>query len=107
MEVIIFMSRKNSEMLLVWQNRIEACSASNLNIKQWCEENGFSAYQYHYWKKKINEINSNVESNEVQLVEINLESQKSEKKKQLMINQLYYITTILRLKYPKILIRNQ
>lgn len=80
MEVFIFMSRKNSEMLLVWQNRIEACSASNLNIKQWCEENGFSAYQYHYWKKKINEINSNVESNEVQLVEINLESQKSEKK---------------------------
>ena len=79
MEEIIFMSRKNSEMLLLWQNRIEGCSASNLKIKQWCKENGLSAYQYHYWKKKISEIDSNGKSDEVQQVEVNLESQKSEK----------------------------
>lgn len=37
----------------MWRERIQACKASNLSIKHWCEENSIKPSTYHYWLKKL------------------------------------------------------
>ncbi len=57
MEVKLFMTALSKEEQ--WHNHIEACTGSGMSIKSWCKANNLSPHQYHYWKSKFNETNSN------------------------------------------------
>lgn len=64
------MAKTNKQQMLLWQERIQACEASNLSIKGWCRENSVNPSAYHYWFKKLNSKNENIETKwaEVKLV---------------------------------------
>ncbi|MDO5522367.1 MAG: hypothetical protein Q4G58_17880 [bacterium] len=70
------MAKDNRELATLWKKRIKAYAGSNLNIREWCRQNGVTASQYHYWVKKLNSKDSANKSDEVQLVEVSLEPEK-------------------------------
>lgn len=47
---------------LIWNQRIQACSASNLSINRWCRENSVKASAYHYWLKKLGHQSASMET---------------------------------------------
>lgn len=57
MEVKLFMTALSKEEQ--WHSHIKACSGSGMSIKAWCKVNDLSSHQYHYWKSKFNQTNSN------------------------------------------------
>ena len=38
----------------VWAELIEVYKANVSNVKTWCRNNNFSARQYYYWIRKLN-----------------------------------------------------
>lgn len=70
------MSRKNN-LAHIWAERIEACQASESDVKAWCKENFVSASQYYYWIKKLNHNDNEIISDKpVEWAEVSLEPQK-------------------------------
>ena len=67
------MAKNNSGLASLWRKRIKACTSSNLNIREWCRQNGVSASQYHYWVKKFKRNDSDNKVDEINLVEVSLE----------------------------------
>lgn len=37
----------------VWGERLQAQSASGLNIKSWCLQEGLKESSFHYWRKRL------------------------------------------------------
>ena len=38
----------------LWRARLQACSASDMTVKHWCETQGCTLSQYYYWKRRLN-----------------------------------------------------
>lgn len=37
----------------LWTERVSACRASNLTVKQWCQQNNIPCSSYYHWQKKL------------------------------------------------------
>lgn len=44
---------KHAARLEDWKQRIMACQASGLNVRQWCVQNSFSASTYYRWEREV------------------------------------------------------
>ena len=42
--------------LAKWAALIKDQSESNLQVKEWCEQNNVTIHAYHYWKHKLKEM---------------------------------------------------
>lgn len=69
------MSRKNN-LAQIWADRITACQASGINVRNWCKANDVSASQYYYWIKKLNAtVYEIAEDKSIEWAEVSLVSQ--------------------------------
>lgn len=39
--------------LALWTDRIQACHASGMSVKDWCQSQGISDKTYYYWFRKL------------------------------------------------------
>lgn len=37
----------------LWTERVGSCRASNLTVKQWCQQNNIPCSSYYHWQKKL------------------------------------------------------
>lgn len=44
---------KHAARLEDWKQRIMACRASGLTVRQWCAQNNFSASTYYRWEREV------------------------------------------------------
>lgn len=46
---------KNRDKLQSWLAEMEACNASGMAVRQWCEEKGISVEAYYYHRRRVRE----------------------------------------------------
>lgn len=62
--------KSTNENLLLWEQQIKKRKQSGLKIQDWCNKNGISTHQYHYWNRRIREIKKNKTVPEIVFTEI-------------------------------------
>ena len=50
----------NSELASLWRNRVERQGRSGLSIVEYCRREGFSASNFHGWKRRLHASRSRV-----------------------------------------------
>ena len=43
----------HEELAEVWRKRLDDFAQSGLNVRKWCERQGFSKNQYTYWRRRL------------------------------------------------------
>ena len=36
-----------------WRRRLEGFVPGEMSVRQWCQRQGVSEYQYHYWRRRV------------------------------------------------------
>ena len=44
---------KHTARLAAWKERIIECRASNVSVKSWCEQKGYTPSTYYRWEREI------------------------------------------------------
>ena len=44
---------KHTASLAAWKERIIECRASDVSVKSWCEQNGYTPSTYYRWEREI------------------------------------------------------
>lgn len=47
--------KSTADNLALWEQRITERARIGMTIVDWCNKNGLSKHQYHYWNKRIRE----------------------------------------------------
>jgi len=48
-----FISLNKEATIHLWTERVSTCQASNLTVKQWCQQNNIPCSSYYHWQKKL------------------------------------------------------